>query len=310
MFNKQKNNETELGFGNKNYNQSVRFLNKDGSVNIKRNAGNFFNSFDGFHWLVNLKWFQLLILILSVYVIANTLFAVIYFFIGVTSFGGLSNQCSLDNFFNLFFFSAQTLTTVGYGHIYPVSSLASSVAAIESMVGLMGFALITGLLYGRFFRPNAHLQYSSNAVVAPYLNGKAFMFRVANKKQNELIEIEAQVTIAINNKETKRRDFHNLELERHKINFLPLSWTIVHAINLTSPLLNLTETDFIENDVEFIISIKATNETFYQMVYSRTSYKSNEIMWDSKFVPLTQTQHKNGSLGININDIHSTQKIL
>ncbi len=309
MFNNKKRNETELGFGSKNYNQSVRFLNKDGSVNIKRSAGNFFQSFDTFHWLVNLKWTHFLALVLVTYVVANTLFAVIYFCIGVDKFGGLPNLCSFDNFMNLFFFSAQTLTTVGYGHIYPMHSMVSSIAAIESMVGLMGFAIITGILYGRFSKPNAYLQYSNNAVIAPYQDITGFMFRIANKKQNELIEIDCKITIAINNPENKRRDFLGLELERDKINFLPFSWTIVHPINENSPMYGFTEQYLIDNDAEFIISIRAINETFFQTVYSRTSYKSPEIVWQAKFLPLNQVRQKNGSISINLNEIHALQKI-
>lgn len=309
MFNNKKRNETELGFGSKNYNQSVRFLNRDGSVNIKRSSGDFFNSFDTFHWLINLNWLTFSSLVVGFYIVINTLFAFIYFSIGVEKFGGIPVKCSLDNFLNLFFFSAQTLTTVGYGHIYPISSGASSIAAIESMLGLMGFAIITGLLYGRFSKPNAYLQYSDTAVVAPYHDSTGFMFRIANKKQHELIEIECKITIAINNPETNRRDFQSLELERDKINFLPFSWTVVHPITENSPMYGFTEQYLKDNDAEFIISIKAINETFFQTVYSRTSYKSPEITWHAKFLPLNQVRQKNGSMSINLNEIHSIQKL-
>lgn len=203
-------NEVELGFGNKNYQKSVRFLNKDGSVNIKRKINQNWRGFDVYHWLISISWFKFISLVFFSYIIVNTIFACIYFFIGTENYGGLDVNSRLEKFSQLFFFSAQTLTTLGYGHIYPNHVFASSVSAIESMLGLMGFALVTGLLYGRFSRPKAHITYSDMALISPYKEGKAFMFRVANTKQNELIEVECQLALAINNKESKKREFHFL----------------------------------------------------------------------------------------------------
>ena len=173
----------------------------------------------------------------------------------------------------------------------------------------MGFALVTGLLYGRFSKPKADIQYSNDAVIAPFGDGTGFMFRIANKKQNELLEIECEIGFAYNNPETKKRAFHFLELERNRINFLPLSWTIVHPIDERSPLYNLTEEAFRKGDGEFVILVKAINDTYFQSVYSRMSYKADEIVWNAKFIPVPQTPHKNGSISININDLHEYQKL-
>jgi inward rectifier potassium channel len=309
VFNKNKRESAEIGFGTKNYNESVRFLNPDGTVNVKRKVSDKHIGFDLFHWLLGISWTQFFVLVFVSYVAVNTVFAIVYFSIGADKFGGIEVGAGLENFYQLFFFSAQTLTTVGYGHIYPNSVLPSTVSSIESMLGLMGFALVTGILYGRFSKPKVDLQYSDEAVVAPYKDMTGYMFRVANRKQNELIETECQVILAINNPETLKRDFHFLDLERSKINLLPLTWTVVHPIDDKSPMYGLTEADLKQRDGEFIILIKSITDTYFQTVYSRMSYKASEIAWNAKFVPMKQMPHKDGSISINLNDIHSYDKL-
>lgn len=308
-FNNKKKLSAELGFGNKNYNESVRFLNQDGTVNITRKVSDKHIGFDIYHWLLSISWTQFISLVFVSYIVVNTMFALIYFFIGADKFGGMGMATGSEKFSQLFFFSAQTLTTVGYGHIFPNSVFTSSVSAIESMLGLMGFALVTGLLYGRFSKPKADIQYSKHAVIAPYMDQTGFMFRIANKKQNELIETECKLALAINNLETKKRDFHFLELERNQINFLPFTWTVVHPIDEKSPLTGLTDKDLQERDAEFVILIKSITDTYFQTVYSRMSYKPNEIIWNAKFAPMKQTPQKNGGISINIKDIHDYMKV-
>lgn len=304
-----KKGEEDLGFGNKNYNESVRFLNQDGTVNIRRKVSDKHMGFDIYHWLLSISWTQFFSLVFVSYVVVNTLFALVYFSIGADKFGGTEVGTGSEKFYQLFFFSAQTLTTVGYGHVYPNSVFTSSVSAIESMLGLMGFALVTGILYGRFSKPKADIQYSNNALVAPYQDMTGFMFRIGNRKQNELLETECQVVLAINNPETRRRDFKALELQIKKINFLPLTWTIVHPIDEKSPMLGLTEKDLYDRDAEFVILIKAITDTYFQTVYSRMSYKADEMVWNAKFVPMKQKPHNNRSLSINLKDIHDYEKL-
>lgn len=309
VFNKQKTETVEIGFGSKNYNESVRFLNQNGTVNVKRKVSDKHIGFDLYHWLLGISWSQFFGLVFISYVTVNTIFAFLYYAIGADKFGGLYVGSGSEKSYQLFFFSAQTLTTVGYGHIYPNSVFPSTISSIESMLGLMGFALVTGILYGRFSKPRADLQYSNEAIIAPYKEITGLMFRVANKKQNELIETECQVILAINNLETQRRDFHFLDLERSKINLLPLTWTVVHPIEDKSPLYGLSENDLNTRDGEFIILIKSITDTYFQTVYSRMSYKSSELVWNAKFVPMKQMPNKDGSIFINLNDIHFYNKL-
>jgi inward rectifier potassium channel len=201
--NTKKGKSLELGFGTKNYQSSVRFLNKDGSVNIKRAGLKGMDNLDIYHWLITTSWTNLLVMIVLGYTVTNLIFASIYYNLGYQYFGGIIGYDGPTRFLDLFFFSAQTLTTVGYGHVYPHATNVSSVAAIESMVGLMGFAMATGVLYGRFSRPKAALLYSKNALIAPYEEITGLMFRVANTKQNELIEVEASVVLSYNDPQTQ-----------------------------------------------------------------------------------------------------------
>lgn len=296
--------ERELGFGTKNYNNRVRFLGKDGKVNVHR-AGLGIGNVDVYHWLITTSKTTLVVVIISGYILINLLFACVYFMIGHEHFGGLDATTQPQRFMNLFFFSAQTITTLGYGHIYPIGNAASIAAAVESLLGLLSFALATGVLYGRFSRPQAHMLYSKNILIAPYKNIKGIMFRIANRKQYELIESEASVTITLNNPETKKREFINLKLELSRVNFLSLSWTIVHPLDEDSALFGLTKKDLEERDAEFIILIKAINDTYSQTVYSRNSYKAEDIVEGAKFKPLVPEVNKRGQLRLTVTDIHN-----
>ncbi len=309
IFNNKIKNKPELGFGSKNYNKSVRFINQDGTVNVRRTGLGGFNNIDLYHWLINISVFKLFVVIVSGYTIINLIFAAAYYLIGAENFGGIIATGEMEKFLTLFFFSAQTLTTVGYGHVYPVSNYISAVAAAESLMGLLAFALATGLLYGRFSKPKADLLFSKNILISPYNNITGLMFRITNKMQYELIESEATVTISYNDPETNKREFEQLKLEVNKIGFLALSWTVVHPINDESPLKGLTAKDLMQSDAEFLILIKAVNDTFSQTVHSRFSYKANDIIEGVKFKPLKQEADKNGRVVISVTDIHQYNNV-
>lgn len=295
---------SELGFGSKNFEGQSRFLNKDGTVNIKRKGKNILQNFDIFHFMINVKWKYFFLLVLISYLIINCIFAFIYYFLGAENFGNLTASNPLEKFQELFFFSAQTLTTVGYGYVYPHSASVSTVAAIESMLGLLGFALATGILYGRFSKPKASVLYSENMLLAPYKEQTALMFRIVNPKQNELVEIEAQLIVSMLNPETNSRVFLTLNLERSKISFLSLNWTIVHPIDDTSPFFDFSEEDILKSKPEFLVLIKAMNDTYSQVVYSRSSYKAQEMVFGAKFKPMLPVSDKKGMPVLDITTIN------
>jgi inward rectifier potassium channel len=281
--------ETELGFGTKTYNNEVRFLNADGTVNVLRKSNHFFEIFDIFNWLITTRTLNILVVLILSFFVTNILFASFYYWIGAQSIGGVVSTEGGLRFWDLFFFSAQTLTTVGYGHMHPIGILSSAIAAIESMIGLLAFALATGVVYGRFSRVKAEIIYSNKALISPYKDTK----------------VSAKIVFSFLSKESNKRQFFNLKLELENINFLALSWTIVHPFNDESPLYNMEHKDIKELDGEFLILIKATNETNNQIVYSRTSYKYQNIVENVKFVPVNQVIDKRNRVTIDLNEIHT-----
>ena len=263
-----------------------RGVNKDGSFNVRRVGAPAFRPYELYHQLIAMPLSRFIGILLAGYLTANLCFGSLYTLLGLEHFAKASGAPM--GFLDAFFFSAQTLTTVGYGHIYPLGTLASLVAAVESLVGLLAFAVATGLLYGRFSRPHARVLFSRHAVVAPFRGGRAFMFRIVNERSNQLIEVEANVTLSFLDPETGNRQFSALKLERTRINLFPSNWTLVHPMDAESPLAGLGEAELRAADAEFIVLIKAFDDTFAQTVYARSSYKAEEVAWGQRFLPMVE----------------------
>ena len=296
--------DEDLGFGkNPTYNNQ-RLLNKDGSSNIRRKGLPFFKPHEAYNLLIHMSWSRFWFIIVSAYLLINVTFAMIYYSLGIANLSGADGKTPLDQFFDAFFFSAQTISTVGYGHLSPSGFATSIVAALESMMGLLAFALATGLLYGRFSRPSAKIVYSKRILVAPYKDGEAFMFRLANLRNNQLIEIEIILLLTINVTEQGKtiRRFIPLDLERKKISLLTLSWTVVHPLNEDSPLLGLTHQELMEGEAEFVVMLKAFDDAFAQTVHSRTSYKAEEVVFRAKFDPIIEPD-EDGVFSIDISKV-------
>ena len=299
--------QKDIGFGTKSEEGLKRALNKDGSFNVKRTGQNFFESFELYHWLVTISWKRFMLVVFLWYFIINLLFAVLYVAAGIEQLTGISATSEFEKFREAFFFSSQTLTTLGYGRVAPVGLSANIIAAIESMIGLMAIALITGLLYGRFSRPVAKIIYSENAIIAPYKGINAFMFRIVNQRTNQLIETEVELVVSMKSKDGTSRIFETLTLERSRIQFFPLSWTIVHPIDEHSPLSGMTEEDFNKSDAEFIIMLKAFDDAFSQTIYSRTSYIDEEVIWGAKFISMIGIA-QDGTRKLQLDQINKFEK--
>lgn len=282
------NNNNDLGLGGKASSGNIRSLNKDGSFNVRKTNIPFWERNSFFHTLTTISWLKFFGVILLGYFLVNLIFATAYVLIGVEHLTGIVATTPSEKFLEAFFFSAQTISTLGYGRVAPVGVAANIIAAIEAMLGLLAFALATGLLYGRFSSPSVKIKYSTQAVIAPYQHVNGFMFRVINLRKSELFEVEITVTLSLRRENSDLRNFFTLDLERHKIVLFPSVWTVVHPINETSPLYGLKQADYEKLDAEFIIMIKAFDQSFSQTVYSRSSYKASEIKWGEKFVYIIQ----------------------
>jgi inward rectifier potassium channel len=283
-------NRQDLGFGTKLTDRRKRLLKQDGQFNVKRKGQSFEAWLNIYNRFIMMPWKTFFLIVLLVYLLLNFIFAVTYYIIGVEHLIGVNMTSTHSQFWDAFFFSAQSLTTVGYGRISPDGFAASWVSSIESLVGLMMFAIVTGLLYGRFSRPAARILFSGNALIAPYLNINALMFRMVNERSNQLINMEVSMVfskIEIRNGVPNRR-YYGLTLERAKVNFFPTDWTIVHPLTEDSPLYNETPESLANSDAEFMIAIQGIDDTFADAVYVRHSYKTEEIVWGAKFTPMIE----------------------
>jgi inward rectifier potassium channel len=263
-----------------------RVINKDGTFNVRR-RGATWRDFHPYLHLINLGWTPFFGVLFLGYLVVNTLFALAYFGLGPGHLTGADASTQAGRFFNDFFFSAHTLSTVGYGSISPKSLESNIVASVESLVGVLGFAVATGLLFGRVSRPSAKIGFSEKMLVAPYQDITSLQFRVVNRRRNDLMEISARVLLMTVEETDGQpvRSYRQLKLEREQVLFMPLTWTIVHPIDNESPLYGLTAQDFARLRAEVMILIKAYDDTFSQTVLARYSYRYDEIGWNQRFAP-------------------------
>ena len=297
------------GFGSKYGNTNKRIINKDGSFNVVR-EGIDSGIRDLYQGLITISSFRFVLNVTLLYFILNALFALFYLFNGVENLSGGVVVEGWDAFFKSFYFSVQTFTTVGYGAVAPLGFGANSIASIEALAGSMYFALVTGVLYGRFSRPKSKLIFSEKAIIAPYADQQALMFRLANRRSNVLMKMKAEVIFMIKEDENdpSRRSYYNLPLELDQVQFLPLSWTIVHPIDENSPLFGLTHQQLITQRAEVMILIFGFDDTFNQDVHARYSYTADEFEFDAKFKPAFELK-ENGEAYMNIHRIHDYDKL-
>jgi inward rectifier potassium channel len=238
--------------------------------------------------LVGLSWPRFLGLVMLAYLLVNLVFAALYVALGSGVLRTVENNMGLGAFGVAFFFSVHTLTTVGYGDVYPLGLPANIVSSFEAGLGLMGFALATGLLFARFSRPNAQLVFSDHMVVAPYREVSSLQFRIANRRHNVLTDVQADMmlmTVVQDAQGQLRRNFAELKLERKKIFFLALTWTVVHPIDESSPLWGMTKADLERLQAEVLILIRGYDDSFTQVVNTRYSYRWEEVEWSARFTP-------------------------
>ncbi len=299
----------DLGFGSSLDGRQTRLINQDGTLNVrKRGAG--YGAFHPYLALITLPWWQFL-LVVAAYLVINCGFAFLYMLIGLEELSGAIEDASLpfwEGFSKSFYFSAQTFTTVGYGYVSPVGPKANFISALEALLGLMSVALATGVFYGRFSRPSARVKFSSMAVVAPYHEINGLMFRLANERPNQLIELEIQVLFAYHEEvhgELKQR-FNALPLERSTVTMLPTTWTVVHPIVDESPFFGKDADELERMNAEVLIILKAYDDSFAQHVHTRFSYKYHNIHWGKKFRKIFDT-NEDGMLEFDLRRMDETE---
>ncbi|HEX8726877.1 MAG TPA: ion channel [Gemmatimonadaceae bacterium] len=302
----------DLGFGTVvGQAAAPRLLNRDGSFNVRRDGLPRLASLSLYHALLSLTWPRFLGLLVSGYLAVNLLFAAAYTACGPQALGGAPAASMGGHFLRAFFFSVHTFATIGYGNVVPLSLGANLLVTLETIVGLLGFALATGVLFARFARPTARVVFSQRAVVAPYRGGTGFMFRLVNGRSNELIELNMTVLFSrIESRHgTRTRAYDQLKLERTHVVFFPLSWTVVHPIDETSPIFGLSREDLQACEAEFLILLSGVDETFAQTVHARTSYKADEVEFGARFVNIYNPRAVDGSESIDISRLSEIERV-
>ncbi len=280
-----------------------RAINKDGQFNVRREGATWRDAHP-YLYLISVSWTKFFGMIFLAFILTNTIFALLYAAIGIEHLKGAEAPTEPLRFMNAFFFSAHTLTTVGYGNIWPSGPLANITTAVEALTGLMGFAIATGLFFGRFSRPSARIGFSPTAVIASYKGSTSLQFRIVNRRFNNLIEVEARVllmTVEDCNGQLQRR-FQDLPLERDQILFFPLTWTIVHPIDENSPLYGAKAEDLERLQSEIMVNLRAFDESFGQVVHVRYSYRYDEIVWGAKFMQAFEVDD-NGELRLDVSRV-------
>lgn len=301
----------ETGLGTNSAYSGGRFFDKDGDPNILIRGNRFYERLSMYQLMLRLSTSRFILLIAAAYLGVNFFFAVVYWVIGINHLGGISADNTMNDFWQAFFFSAQTITTVGYGHIHPVGFLTSMIASIESLLGLLMFALATGLMYGRFSKPKAYLLFSKNALLSPFKDGTALMFRFAPYKQHFLSDVEVKVTLGMKitvDGELKNQ-FFGLDLDIAKANTLTLNWTIVHVINEESPLYHLTPEDIEATEAELLVFVKGFDDMYSNTVIARSSYTYKEFIYGAKFKTMYHPNAEHTTTIMELDMINAYDKV-
>ncbi len=309
---KAKQSVENTGFSPNSNAEGERLTNKDGSINLRKLGVPFYERLSMFHTLLRMRTPWFILSVFGFYTSLNLVFATVYFSLGPDSLAGTEPVSDLmERYLQPFFFSSQTLTTVGYGHISPSGFVTNVIASIESFIGIMSFALVTGIFYARFSRPEAFIRFSHNFLVAPYRGGRALMFRLATFKNNHLTDAEAQITGAVRVEENGKivTKFFPLTLEINRINSLALSWTVVHPLDAKSPFVDYTEQDFYQNKIELMVTIKAFDDHFSNTVQQRSSYNRDEMIYGAKYVPMYERAENGHYTELRLNKINDHERV-
>ncbi len=261
---------------------------------------------DVYHYLLTVPWPRLMAFVVLLYVTLNTIFATLYM-VG----GDCIQNARPGNFADSFFFSVQTLATIGYGVMAPKTAWSHWLVTVEAFVGMLSVAMVTGLMFSKFSKPTARVEFSKVAIIAPRNGIPTLMFRMSNQRANQIVEARIQVAIALSERtlegETMRR-FFDLQMVRQQNIIFALSWTAMHVIDEASPLFGHTETSLGETDAEIVVSLVGMDETMSQPVHARWSYLPAELRWNHRFVDIIRSNER-GERRIDLRYFHDVEPL-
>jgi len=255
--------------------------------------------------LLSASWVQLLCLIVACYLSINIFYALAYFFIG-----GIENARD-GSFLDAFFFSIQTMSTIGYGKMVPVGLAANILVTLQVLTGFVFFAVTTGLVFTKFSRPTARMMFSNVAVICPYDGVPHFMLRIANERNNRIVDAEIRMFL-LRKEKTKEghqmRRFYDLPLVRQRVPVFQLTWTAMHIIDAGSPLYNATPESLSASDTEIIVTVKGMDETLSQHVHARYSYIPGDIICNAAFVDILNAE-EDGRVEVDYRHFHEVRRL-
>lgn len=293
------------------FKKKPHLLHPNGMLNIKPKGISILKQSDLHNSMVTLSWPLFFLVIILLFITVNVIFTVIYNSLNPNGIAGILKQDFWGRILEIFFFSTQILTTLGYSRVTPIGVTANSVAAVESVFGVIFFAFATGLSYARFARPRPMIVYSKNMVVGPFQGVQALMVRAVNYKKNQLVDLTAEIIFTVNIRVEGKptRFFYTLPLEQEKLGMMMMSWVIVHKITEDSPLYDLTVENLENSDAEILVMIKGADDVLSQNVFSRTSFKASQIIWGAEFESINELDEV-GNLQIDVSRMHETRKVL
>jgi len=304
------NNDT--GFGSNASSYGGRFVNKDGSYNVRIAGASFTQRLSIYHNMLNMPRWKFALTIVVFFVLINILFTSVYVLMGTENFQGFVADSEWGKIKELYYFSTETFTTVGYGRVNPIGDGVNLVASFEAMLGFLSFAIATGLIYGRFSKPTAYLVFSDHAVIAPFQDKTGLMFRVAPYKNGHILtDVQIKLTLAMQVEENGNltAKFYNLMLERNRVDSLMMNWTVVHPLDEDSPLYGFTPEDMKNADVEMYVLIRGFDEVYANIVQQRTSYTYDEIVHNAKFIPMYHESEDGRTTIFELNKLNYYNKL-
>ena len=284
----------------------LRMVHRDGDFKFVRKGMSNSRWRDLYHLLLTLSWSKFLGLLTLAYLLVNSLFALAYLAGG----DGIENARP-GNFLDTFFFSVQTMASIGYGAMYPKTLYVNIIVTIEAFLGLVAIAMATGLIFARFSLPKARVMFSRVAVIITYNGLPTLMFRVANERHNWILEAQIRVTF-LRSEITKEGDvmrkFYDIPLARSQSPLFALTWTVMHPIDDNSPLYGIQPQDMIEDDMELVVTLTGLDENLSQMIHARHSFIAEEILWNHRFVDIL-SRTRDGRRSIDYSRFHDVMAI-
>lgn len=285
---------------------SSRIVNPDGNFNVVRKnvvrkGVSKFHWGDLYHTLLTLSWVKLFAVVAAGYIVTNVLFAFMYLAAG----NGVENMRE-GNFSDAFFFSVQTMATIGYGAMYPKTLFANTLVAIEALLGLLGVSMGSGLVFARFSLPKARVLFSRVAVITLHDGVPTLMFRVANERQSWILEAQVNVNLVVNEitqEGQAMRKFYNLPLFRHHSSLFLLTWTVMHPITENSPLYGINLDEMLSREMEILVTLTGIDQTVSDNIHAYHSYIPTEILWNHQFADIL-SKTRDGRRSVDYNRFH------